>query len=111
MKKFLLSLLFLCAMAAAGFPRIGALAATTDDLPQGCRGTLGEGQSMDNNYGILDNYGMLTNNYGLVSNIRRVDTYLVPLPASIFLITPPLLPRSQNEMSSPRPSQQPPSQR
>ena len=41
---------------------------------------------MDNNYGILDNYDMLTNNYGtvynnnlltnnygLVSNIRRVD--------------------------------------
>ena len=50
-EKFLLSLLFLCAMAAAGFPRIGALAATTDDLPQGRRGTLGEGQNMDNNYG------------------------------------------------------------
>lgn len=27
-KKFLLSLLLLCAMAAAGFPRIGALADT-----------------------------------------------------------------------------------
>lgn len=87
-KKNLLSLLFLCAMAAAGFPRIGALAATTDDLPQGRRGTLYWGQTMDNNYGSLDNFGMLSNNYGtvynnnlltknygLVSNIRRVDEY------------------------------------